>query len=59
MPSLTPFEMSKIKKDIENLKTDIACARQELQFSGHKDKIREYIKDKEINIKKLKKELKK
>ena len=57
MPSLTPFEMSKIKKDIENLKTDIACARQELQFSGLKDKIREYIKDKETKIQELEKEL--
>jgi hypothetical protein len=54
---MSPFEIRKIKDDINRLKEQKACARQELQFSGHKDKIREYIKDKETNIQKLEKEL--
>lgn len=57
MPSLTPFEIKKIESNIENLKIEIACARQELQFSGHKDKIREYIKDKQNKITELEKQL--
>lgn len=54
---MTPFKIREIEKTIENLKTDIACARQELQYSGLKDKIREYIKDKETKIQELEKEL--
>ena len=54
---MTPFEIREIEKTIGNLKTDIACARQELQFSGLKDKIREYIKDKETKIQELEKKL--
>ena len=57
MTSLTPFEIKEIKTNIENLKIEIACARQELQFSGHKDKIREYIKDKQNKITELEKQL--
>lgn len=54
---MTPFKIREIEKTIGNLKTDIACARQELQYSGLKDKIREYIKDKETKIQELEKEL--
>lgn len=54
---MTPFKIREIEKTIGNLKTDIACARQELQFSGLKDKIREYIKNKETKIQELEKEL--
>ena len=54
---MTLFKIREIEKTIGNLKTDIACARQELQFSGLKDKIREYIKDKETKIQELEKEL--
>ena len=54
---MTPFKICEIEKTIGNLKTDIACARQELQFSGLKDKIREYIKNKETKIQELEKEL--
>lgn len=54
---MTLFKIREIEKTIGNLKTNIACARQELQFSGHKDKIREHIKDKETKIQELEKEL--
>ena len=57
MPSLTPFEIKKIKTNIENLKIEIACARQELQFSGFKDQIRQTIKDKQNKITELEKQL--
>ena len=39
---MTPFEIREIEKTIGNLKTEIACARQELQFSGLKDKVTQH-----------------
>lgn len=51
---LTPFEKKKIESDIKNLEIDIACARQELQFSQHKEQIRNYIKEREEKIDALK-----
>ena len=55
---MTPFEIKQAKKDIERLKEDIACAQQELQFSGFKDQIREYIQNKKLEIERLEKLLK-
>ena len=52
--TLTPFEKKKMESDIKNLKIDIACARQELQFSPHKEQIRNYIKEREEKIDALK-----
>lgn len=54
---MTPIEIRKIKDEINHLKEDAACARQELQYSGHKDQIRKYIKEKETKIKELEQDL--
>ena len=48
--TLTPFEKKKMESDIKNLEIDIACARQEMQYSPHKEQIRNYIKEREDKI---------
>ena len=54
---LTPFEKSQAIKKIKNLEIDIACARQEQQYSPNKAQIIAYIETKTAEIETIKKSI--